>query len=131
MPDRTPAKESSLLIAGLDKLQEVARSRVAELGDVDDATRDVISKSASAATADLDRWDLFLAHIQQLREMLEREPKLVPIVDDFIGQRYRRLERRQWGINALFTLGGAILGWIVSAVGSPQAALNALLHFPH
>ncbi len=131
MPNRTSSSGSSLLIAGLDKLQEVARARITEIETAEgvDATRgDIVTKGAATASADLDRWDLFLVHAQQLREMLAREPKLVPVVDDFISQHYRRLERRQWGTNALFMVGGALAGWLFSSAGSPLTVLHLLVH---
>ena len=68
----------------------------------------------------------------QIRDWLRQDPRLLPVVDDAIGRQVRELERRQAKQNVslafVTTVGGAILGWVVSLLGTPTTVLHLLGH---
>lgn len=66
---------------------------------------------------------LFLSRLRQIRDWLQQDNRLLPVVDEFIGQKVSASTKRSNQFNlalaAITTVIGAILGWLVSAFGSP------------
>ena len=57
---------------------------------------------------------------------------MLPGLDAAIGTQVRELERRQtkqnYSLAFVTTIGGAILGWLVSLLGTPTTVLHLLGH---
>lgn len=70
---------------------------------------------------------LFLSRLRQIRDWLQQDNRLLPVVDEFIGQKVSASAKRSNQFNlalaVVTTIIGAILGWLVSAFGSPTTIL--------
>lgn len=70
---------------------------------------------------------LFLSRLKQIRDWLQQDNRLLPVVDEFIGQKVSASTKRSNQFNlalaVVTTIIGAILGWLVSAFGSPTTIL--------
>jgi hypothetical protein len=77
----------------------------------------------------LDDLELFLVRMQQIRDLLQADPRLVPVVDEHLGQQLRMIaaetehkqtirEKRSWQANvwlAIVTMIiGTVLGWLIA-----------------
>ena len=75
---------------------------------------------------------LFAQRLHEIQRLLEADPRLLPVIDESIGQQVRAMEQRQsranTGLAAVTTVIGAILGWLLSAARSPQDILSLLHH---
>jgi hypothetical protein len=76
--------------------------------------------------------DLFIHRLKQIRDWLQQDARLLPVVDDVIGKQVRALEQQQarqnYRLALLTTMGGAILGWLISLLGTPTTILRLLGH---
>lgn len=136
---RNTAKETtnqapSLMIAGIDRLieliQEEANTLQGQLptvlpGGLRGATVPAIPRS-------LDDLDLIVTRLKQLKEWLQQDPRLLPLVDDFIGGQVQKMEqrlnRRNWWLAVGTTVAGAVLGWLISLLGTPVTLLHLVTH---
>ncbi len=73
---------------------------------------------------------MFIHLLKQMRDWLRQDPRLFPVVDDAIGRQVREMERRQtqqnYRLAFVTTVGGAILGWLISLLGTPTTVLHLL-----
>jgi hypothetical protein len=97
----------------------------------------VITHSRSQSNGDdiasqLEELDLFIARLQQVKQVLQQDPRLLPLIDEYIGQQVKAMEKRQSAYNIrltiIATLAGAILGWLVSALASPIVLWHMFIH---
>lgn len=124
----------SLLIAGIDRLIELTQEEAKGLeGQLPSGLRSGVRGAAALGIPrPLDDLDLFVARLKQVKEWLQQDPRLLPVVDDYIGGQVRQMEQRQsrqnWLLAVGTTLVGAILGWAISPVGTPVTLLHLLGH---
>ena len=118
-------QQPSSFLQGIDKLIEVTTEQLHTL-EGQPALRE--RGSAEAMAMNSEDWELFLSRLQQIKDTLRQDRRLLPVVDDFIGRQVRKMEHRQWWSNGILTVIGAILGWLVSAFGSPWAFWRLMGH---
>jgi hypothetical protein len=74
-------------------------------------------------SASLDELTLFVSRLRQLRDWLQQDSRLLPVVDEFIGQQVaaseKRNTRRNLTITGVTTVVGAMLGWLLSSLATP------------
>jgi hypothetical protein len=137
----------SPLLAGIDKAIEEIEQRVRQQQEAErsapGAVRGGIAEAPSPAVPPLpgapapqpvspqqsiEDLSLFLSRLKQIRDWLQQDNRLLPVVDEFIGQKVSLSEKRSNRNNLMLagvtTLVGAVLGWLVSALGSPQTLLQ-------
>ncbi|MEO7000709.1 MAG: hypothetical protein ABI068_02835 [Ktedonobacterales bacterium] len=87
----------------------------------------------------LEELDTFVHRIRQITEWLKQDRRLMPIVDDAIGKQVRELEMKQvqvaqrqnrqnYLLALVTTIAGALLGWLISLLGTPNTLLHAFIH---
>lgn len=80
----------------------------------------------------LDELGRFLARLTQVKDWLIEDPRMLPVVDAFIGEQVAQMavKARQWNVRfALVTMVvGALLGWLLSAVGTPGTLAHLFVH---
>ncbi|HEX6818559.1 MAG TPA: hypothetical protein VF120_09310 [Ktedonobacterales bacterium] len=133
----------SPLLAGIDKAiqeieQQLQQQQEAEQQAPDGALRGgagSVSPPAPQpinAQQSIEDLSLFLSRLRQIRDWLQQDSRLLPVVDEFIGQKVsastKQSNRLNLALAVITTIVGAILGWLVSAFGSPTTLLNALPH---
>jgi hypothetical protein len=136
-PETIPAERSPML-TGIETLIGLVEKRARELEgqsvplskSAPEPTRDV--PDAGTLATQMEDLDIFLRRLRQIHDWLKQDPRLLPVVDDAIGRRVRALEQRQTRQNvtlaAITTVTGAVLGWLISLLGTPVTAWHALLH---
>jgi hypothetical protein len=75
---------------------------------------------------------VFLSRLNQMKEWLQHDDRLLPVLDQHIGQRVRAMEKRTNALNmrlaVITTVAGAVLGWLTSLAQSPASLLHAVFH---
>jgi hypothetical protein len=75
---------------------------------------------------------VFLSRLKQMKEWLQEDDRMLTIVDNYIGQRVRAMEKRTNAVNlrlaVITTAAGAALGWLTSLAQTPAALLHAFIH---
>jgi len=141
------SEPASPMLAGLDRLIAIVDEQEQTLRQITpDSGRRSIGRSAtprgSADTGGLtptrnaalgvEDLTVFLVRLRQMKEWLEKDQRLLTVVDDCINQRVRVMEHRTNTFNMQLALLGALLGslfgWLISAAQSPTALLQLLLH---
>jgi hypothetical protein len=73
---------------------------------------------------------LYVSRLKQMKDWLEQDERLLPIVDQYIGQRVSAMEKRTNVLNmrlaVITTVAGAALGWLTSLAQTPSALLHAI-----
>src|SRR5581483_1360656 len=79
---------------------------------------------ASRTISDLDR---SIERLENIKTWLAEDRQLLALVDEAIGQHMRQMERRTHRFDVQLALttsiGGALLGWLLATVSSPQDLL--------
>ena len=79
----------------------------------------------------LEDLDVFVSRLRQFKEWLQQDPRLLAVVDEYIGQRVQKMEARQTRQNVrlaiITTVAGAILGWLTSLAGTPTMLMHLLI----
>ena len=127
---------SSPLIAGIDRTIALIEAEARDL-QKESAPSAQRSAGAGAVTVtpdgkSLEDLTVFLARLKQIKEWFTQDTRLLPIVDEYISQRVQAMEKRTNSLNIrlgiITTIGGAILGWLVSALSSPNALWHSFFH---
>jgi hypothetical protein len=117
----------SPLLVGIDRSIELIEAQVREMkqSNVPGAPQ----RSTAASTVDmtggrsLEDLTVFLSRLKQIKEWFTQDQRLLPLVDEYIGQRVSSMEKRTNTVNTFVAVGttivGALLGWLVSALSSP------------
>jgi hypothetical protein len=76
-------------------------------------------------SASLDEPTLFVSRLREIRDWLQQNSRLLPVVDEFIGQQIaaseKRNTKRNGAIAGITTVVGAGLGWLLSSLPRPLA----------
>jgi hypothetical protein len=79
-------------------------------------------------SASLSELTLFVSRLRQIRDWLQQDSRLLPVVDEFIGQQVaaseKRNNRRNVAIAGVTTVIGAVLGWLLSSLAAPSNLLS-------
>jgi hypothetical protein len=82
-------------------------------------------------SASLYELTLFVSRLRQIRDWLQQDSRLLPVVDEFIGQQVaaseKRNTRRNVAIASITTVVGALLGWLLSSLATPSHLLSQFL----
>jgi hypothetical protein len=141
----TTTAPRSPMLAGLDRLLDTVEEQVRSLREEVPGTERGAGPSAAGSTAaptapsaahglgaNLEDLTVFMVRLKQMMEWLQQDQRLLTVVDDSIRQHVRKMERRVNALNLriafLTTVGGAVLGWLLSTVQGPSALLHILLH---
>jgi hypothetical protein len=143
--------EQSPLLAGLDRTIEIIEQQVRAQQEAERAAPGGVSRGGAAAPAppvvtspgapaqgaapqpvdqahSLEDLTLFLSRLKQIRDWLQQDNRLLPVVDEFIGQKVTQSEKRTNRLNlalaGVTTIIGAILGWLVALLGDPHTLLQ-------
>lgn len=85
----------------------------------------------SNSEAQIEQLDLFIRRLSQIRDWLMQDPHLLAAVDAAIGKQVQSLEHRQSRQNVSLavttTIAGAVLGWLISLLGTPSSVLHAFI----
>lgn len=83
-------------------------------------------------TRTLSELERSIEHLETIRGWLAEDHQLLTLIDEAIHQRVRQMERRSQRFNIHMalatTIGGAVLGWLLAAVSSPQNLMRLLGH---
>ena len=94
----------------------------------------VATAQGALESANLDELKLFVSRLRQIRDWLQQDNRLLPVVDEFIGQQVaaseKRNTRRNVAIASITTVVGAILWWLLSSVATPSGLLGQVTS-PH
>lgn len=146
MPTQNTNTSASPTLGAIDRMLEIARQEAQSLaspagpakgateGGLPSGTRGATGAAPASIPADVARkledLDLVTSRLRSIRDWLTQDPRLIPLVDDYIGQQVRAMEVRQSrqnvGLAVVTTLVGAALGWLVSLAGTPQTLLHLL-----
>jgi hypothetical protein len=132
----------SPLIAGIDKAIEEIEQRVRQQQESEQAAPGGVSRGGGAVGApapapispqeSIEDLSVFLSRLRQIRDWLQTDNRLLPVVDEFIGKKVAASEKRSNRNNLVLagvtTVVGAVLGWLVSAFGTPDALLRLVGH---
>ena len=81
-------------------------------------------------SASLSELTLFVSRLRQIRDWLQQDSRLLPVVDEFIGQQVaaseKRNTRRNIAIVSITTVLGALLGWLLSSLATPSGLLSQI-----
>jgi hypothetical protein len=131
---QTQQDDKSPLLAGIDRTIALIEAQARELqqSSAPGAQRGA-GAGAVAVTPDgksLEDLTVFLSRLKQIKEWFTQDTRLLPLVDEFIGQRVKGMEKRTNSVNTriaiITTIVGAFLGWLVSALSSPSSIVNAI-----
>jgi hypothetical protein len=135
---------TSPLLAGIDRAIELAEAEARAIQEGAPAGQmrgggpaaapapaaEAAGASAQAQTHTLEDLTVFIARLKQMKEWLQQDERLLPVVDSYIGQKVQAMEKRTNAANiqlaVITTIGGALLGWLISALQSPSAILHAI-----
>jgi hypothetical protein len=88
------------------------------------------SQAAGAPVRSLEDMALFLSRLKQIRDWLEQDDRLLPVVDNYIGQQVLAAEKRgnarDMRMAVATTLVGAVLGWLTASLAAPNTMLHAM-----
>lgn len=131
MTQQRPTLKPSVMIAGIDRLIELIQEEAKAVDSQMQQGLPIVGRGAQAPTPrPLDDLDLFVARLRQLKDWLQQDPRLLPLVDDYIGVQVRAMEKRQtWqniNLAVATTLIGVLLGWASSLLGTPASVLHFL-----
>jgi hypothetical protein len=132
----TVTEPSSVLLSGLEHLTTLLQAEVEAYRDHPyDITKGARGGSTPAdpgGPRTLNDLDIILARLGQVKEWLQQDSRLLPLVDDYIGAQVRAMEQRQTrqnvGLAVATTIGEALLGWSVSLLGTPTSLLHLISH---
>lgn len=138
---RATAGQSAML-AGIAKLLEVleAEARALEGQEALPATKSGGVRGPGGGGSEgpapegrsLEDLEVMILWLRQLLEWLQQDPRLLPLVDAYIGQQVRAMETRQiWrnvALAVVTTVAGALLGWFTSLLGTPITIWHAVGH---
>jgi len=86
------------------------------------------AQQAPSAEQSIDDMTLFLSRLRQIRDWLQQDNRLMPVVDGFIGQKVTASEKRSSRLNfmlaAVTTIVGAALGWLAALLGDPHTLFH-------
>jgi hypothetical protein len=131
---------SSPMMAGLDRLLGNVEDQVTSLRaqGVDASRGGAVAAGLAApagtapATPSLEDLTVFMVRLKQMKDWLQQDPRLLDIVDDCIKQHVQgmelRVSRQNFRLAVLSTIGGAILGWLLSALQTPGGVFHLLAH---
>jgi hypothetical protein len=120
----------SPLLAGIDKAIEEIEQRVRQQQQAESSAPGAARGGGVAAPApqpvspqqSIEDLSLFLSRLKQIRDWLQVDNRLLPVVDEFIGQKVSASEKRSNRNNLVLagvtTVIGAVLGWLVSGFGT-------------
>lgn len=118
---------NSGLLTGIDKAIAQLEAQAKELqaaAPYGSAQRGAAAPAAAGPS--LDDMALTISRLKRIRDDLQTDERLLPLVDSFIGQRVKASEKRTNAVNVWIavatTVIGAILGWLVSGL-LPQVHL--------
>ncbi len=131
----------SHLLATIDQAIAAVERQIA---DLERTTPEAVRTQRRGAHASdialkVDELELFLARLQQIKDLLKSDSRLAPIVDDHLGERLhaitaeqdtarrvaeKRQQRTSMSLAVVTTITGALLGWLLSALASPSAVLT-------
>jgi hypothetical protein len=76
--------------------------------------------------------DQSIERLETIKQWLIEDHHLLALVDEAINQHVQRMEQRSQHFNlqvaVATTIGGALLGWLLAAISSPQDLLRLLGH---
>jgi hypothetical protein len=88
------------------------------------------AQATDAQGRTLEDLTLFLSRLKQMKDWLQQDDRLLPIVDQYIGQRVHAMEKRTNAVNmrlaVITTIAGAALGWLTSLAQTPSSLLHAV-----
>jgi hypothetical protein len=123
---------SSELLAGVNKAIAQLEAQARELqaaapyGSASRGAPAAAAPFAGAPAPSLDDLALTVSRLKQIKDWFEHDPRLLPVVDSFIGQKVQAAEKRTNAMNLWIALAttviGAILGWLASSI-LPQVQL--------
>jgi hypothetical protein len=129
-------RTSSQLVTDLDRVIERVEAEARSLAAQAPAAGAVRGGAAGApettaggeAKPSLEDLTVFLSRLKQMKEWLQEDARLLPIVDGVIGQHVQAAEKRTNALNVqiavITTLVGALLGWLLSSVQGPAPLLH-------
>jgi hypothetical protein len=138
------ADTQSPLLAGIDKAIQEVEQQLQQQQQAESAAPGSVSRGVPAPAAPLppgapapqpispqqsiEDLSLFLSRLRQIRDWLQQDNRLLPVVDEFIGQKValsaKHANRLNVALAVVTTLVGAVLGWLVSAFGSPTTLFH-------
>jgi hypothetical protein len=133
---QTQQDASSPLLAGIDRTIALIEAQARELqqSSAPGAQRGV-GAGAVAVTPEgksLEDLTVFLSRLKQIKEWFTQDNRLLPLVDEYIGQRVQAMEKRTNSFNTriaiVTTIAGAFLGWLISALSSPTSIWHSIFH---
>jgi hypothetical protein len=101
--------------AALARLTAERQRAEAEPGPFRDAAS---GPAPQKETAEVNSLGETIARLQQIKEWLESDERLLPVIDDYVGKHVglqtRKLRRQNMVLTVGMTFAGAILGWLLS-----------------
>ena len=110
------------IVEGVDKALAALEAQAQELqaGPATGAQRSTATGTIAAGVPSLDDLALTISRLKQIKDWFQQDQRLVPIIDEFIGQKVKASEKRTNTYNTWLavatTVVGALLGWLVSTV---------------
>jgi hypothetical protein len=128
------------MLAGLNQLLGTVEEQVTSLRTQGvDASRGGAAAVAPGPSAtdgtpptapSLEDLTVFMVRLKQMKDWLQQDPRLLDIVDDCIKQHVHgmelRVSRQNFRLAIVSTIGGAILGWLLSALQAPAGVLHLI-----
>lgn len=134
MTQETTTATNSPMLAGIDQAIELLQAQASALSiqipEVMVGPRR--GQPSDDATRQLEELDMFITRLQQVKELLQQDPRLLAPIDEHIGHHVRAMEKRQSAqtihLAVITTVAGVILGWLISALASPVVLWHLLFH---
>ena len=123
----------SPLLSGLDRALELVEAQIAALDPAGTVAQGSIRGAPGGEESyRLDDLEVFAQRLKQIKRWLEQDRHLLTVVDDHISQQAHLVAQRQARQNrrlaVLTTVGGAIIGWLLSSAQTPLQVLHSIGH---
>lgn len=134
MTSRPPLTTPSPMIAGIDRAIALLEERAKALSAQE--PEELLGRRRGVPGPEeeprpLEELDLLIARLQQIKEHLLQEPRLLPLIDEYIGQQVRAGEKRQAvqsrHLAIVTTVAGVALGWLAAGLATPASLWHLLL----
>lgn len=120
-----PTAIKSIFLDGIDKLIDILQDGAGGEAEKDRGpSRGDRRTPTQRPPSDL---TLLITRLTQIRDWLQKDPLMVELIDRYIGNQVQKQARKTLWLSVLWTIAGAVLGWLLSSLGTPETIWHLFL----